>query len=327
MRWICGLAALLLFVGSFCEAKEGTTAPDKPFRPGFPECQDLIDHPLDLSGHKLKLVYENTFDRAEKMVTERELCDPEFRRRLRKPADEVVWVVEGNGTATIRNGRMYVTPFSSDAKKKGRSHMVVWNNRVFPEDVLIEFSMKPENSLRGLALVFFCGINRYRDGGVFDLKYPPRKAVYSAYRDTCAAYHMAYWCSWPNTKDFRKIFTDFTTRLRKQGTPVAVGHRTTPKTSNLANRIRILKVGNTLTGEVNGKIVLRYTDDGTINGPPLGAGRIGFRSMLETNKVSYDDFRVWHVTAKTIPAGDVHQKQAGDITNHQGSIELGNQPE
>ena len=58
--------------------------------------------------------------------------------------------------------------------------------------------------------------------------------------------------------------------------------------------MRILKAGGHVEIEFNSKVALRWDDPST----PLGAGRIGLRSMEGVTTVSYANFRVWAVAKR-----------------------------
>jgi hypothetical protein len=50
--------------------------------------------------------------------------------------------------------------------------------------------------------------------------------------------------------------------------------------------------------EVNGKLSVRWTDDGKAFGPVLRGGLIGLRQMVHTGESRYTHFRVWGVQPK-----------------------------
>ncbi|MBP8305546.1 MAG: DUF1961 family protein, partial [Phycisphaerae bacterium] len=145
---------------------------------------------LDLSACSLRLAYANDFNAPQEVAREEDLleraADGSWRRRA-LPSPQAEWIAEGRGGAEIRDGRLRVAPAPFDASgmprpvdPNQRSHMVVWNRRVFPADLLIEFEMSPCGSTNGLTIVFFCAAGR--DGkDLFDLSLPPRRADYPTY--------------------------------------------------------------------------------------------------------------------------------------------------
>jgi hypothetical protein len=255
--------------------------------------------PLDLSRYELREVYVNRFDRAQKIAREEDLLVPLAGggwRRARRPPDDAEWIAEGHGGSQVRGGRLWVAP--SELGRGGRpravpagqrSHMVVWNRTVFPADLLFELDMSPDGSTDGLALVLFCAAGK--DGeDIFDLSLPPRRGNYVAYHSGALAnYTDSYWSR--NTAE-----ESVSNRLRRNPgfKEVASGPSLTTGPTDVTHRVRILKVGRHLEVEVNGEVVIRWDDPDS----PHGAGRIGLRSMAGVTRVAYDNFRVWHVSAR-----------------------------
>jgi hypothetical protein len=253
---------------------------------------------LDLSGYDLRPFYENDFDRPQKIAREEDLIEQAggMWRRKACPAPDAEWIAEGWGGAEVRNGRLIVAPSHFDASGKPqaiepgrRSHMVVWNSRIFPADFLLEFEMSPCGSANGLTIVFFCasGLN---GEDIFDLSLPPRRAEYKAYHSgEMANYTDSYW-SRNNEAE------SLSNRMRKNPgfKQVAEGPSLTTGPTDVTHRLRILKSGAHIEVEVNGKVVNKWDDPER----PHGAGRIGLRSMEGVTMVAYDNFKVWRLTAK-----------------------------
>jgi len=132
--------------------------------------QSISDRPIDLSVYELVKVYDNDFSENQKIEYEENLLirDPDGQyRRIRKPAFDAEWIVEGWGEAKVRDGKLYVTsgqfnennqPTPPDqytqGKTRGKSHMVIWNKQRFPDDFLLEFKVNHYTSDDGLTLVF-----------------------------------------------------------------------------------------------------------------------------------------------------------------------------
>jgi len=169
--------------------------------------------------------------------------------------------------------------------------MVVWNRRVFPADFLFEMKMSPRGSTDGLTIVLFCAAGK-NDEDLFDLSLPPRRADYVTYHSGAIAnYTDSYWSR--NTEA-----ESVSNRLRRNpGFQLAAeGPSFTTGPADVTHRLRILKVGAHIEVEVNGKVTIRWDDPEK----PLGAGRIGLRSMEGVDVVAYDDFQVWQVTPKSM---------------------------
>jgi hypothetical protein len=254
--------------------------------------------PVDLSGYDLRVIYENDFGRPQKIAREEDLIEragAAWNRKAR-PAPDAEWIAEGWGGAEVRDGRLIVAPSPFDVSGRPlpvgpgrRSHMVVWNRRIFPADFLLELEMSPCGSTNGLTIVFFCASGRNGED-IFDLSLPPRRAQYQAYHSGALAnYTDSYWSRNSETESVSN-------RLRRNPgfEQVAEGPSLTTGTTDITHRLRILKSGSHVEVEVNGKVVIKWDDAKR----PHGAGRIGLRSMEGVTMVAYDNFKVWQVTPK-----------------------------
>jgi hypothetical protein len=252
---------------------------------------------LDLSRYSLSLIYQNDFEKPEKIVFESDLFkhdDSGNMKRIAMPDKRAVWVAEGRGGVDIREGKLRVSPVAFDTagkqiKDAPRSHMVVWNTTTLPSDFLAEFEMNPNGSTNGLTIVFFCAAGKNGED-IFDQSMPIRGAEYKNYHSGAIAnYSDAYWSR--NTEDEAA-----TNRLRKNPGFIleAQGQSLTTGATDMTHRIRILKYGSHIEIEVNGRVVVKWDDAGA----PLGAGRIGFRSMEGVSLITYDNFKVWKISKK-----------------------------
>jgi hypothetical protein len=252
---------------------------------------------LDLSKYKLDLVYLNDFSKPQEIVYEENLVRTLANlKQLRAvmPDKRAVWIAEGRGGVDIRDGKLRVSPVPFDKlgqqmKSEQRSHMVVWNSQVFPADFVAEFEMNPSASTNGLTIVFFCAAGKNGED-IFDLSMPVREADYKNYHSGAIAnYSDAYWSR--NTDDEAS-----TNRLRKNPgfALVAQGRSLTTGATDTTHHVRIFKFGGHVEIEIDGRVVLKWDDTGT----PLGAGRIGFRSMEGVSLITYDNFKVWKLTKK-----------------------------
>lgn len=252
---------------------------------------------LDLSKHKLSLVYSDDFSKPEKIVYEQDLTGKLANGKTIRnsmPVANAIWVAEGRGGVEIRDGKLRVSPLPFDVtgkqiKDQPRSHMVVWNRRIFPANFLAEFEMNPSGSTNGLTIVFFCATGKNGED-IFEMSLPPREADYKNYHSGAIAnYSDAYWSR--NTEDEAA-----TNRLRKNPgfALVAQGRSLTTGPTDRTHRVRILKFGGHIEIEIDARVVLKWDDTGA----PLGAGRIGFRSMQGVSLITYDNFKVWKLSKK-----------------------------
>jgi len=253
---------------------------------------------LNLSTYDLRPFYENGFSKSQKITREEDLIElaGSVWRRKARPANDAEWIAEGWGGAEVRDGKLFVSASTLDASGRSRpveserrSHMVVWNRRIFPSDFLLEIEMNPCGSSSGLTIVFFAaaGVN---GEDIFDLALPPRRADYQAYHSgALATYSDSYWSR--NTEA-----ESISNRLRKNPgfKQVAEGPSMTTGATDVTHHLRILKIGAHIEVEIDGRIVIKWDDPDR----PLGAGRIGLRSMEGVTMVAYDNFKVWQVTPK-----------------------------
>ncbi|MGA2052569.1 MAG: DUF1961 family protein [Opitutales bacterium] len=260
--------------------------------------------PLDLSPYNLAPVYSNDFSQPQKISREEDLIekmpDGTWKRKARPPAD-AEWIAEGWGGAEVRDGRLRVAPSPFDAQGRPvpvpaaqRSHMVVWNQHIFPADFLAEFDMSPDGSAGGLAILLFCATGKNGED-LFDLSLPPRRADYPAYHSGAIAnYTDAYW-----SRNTNPPGEPLTNRLRKNPgfLEVASGPSHTTGPTDVTYHVRVLKAGAHIAVEINGQVVFQWDDPGH----PLGAGRLGFRSMSGVTTVSYSNLKVFQVTNKSSP--------------------------
>jgi hypothetical protein len=258
------------------------------------------DHPIDLSGYELRLLYQNSFSRPQKIAREEDFIERsgsgDWRRKGQPPPD-AEWIAEGWGGCTVRDGKLWVAPseFNGNGRPNPvepsrRSHMVVWNRRIFPGNFLLSLEMSPCGSSKGLTIVLFCATGKNGED-LFDPSLPPRRADYNTYHSGAIAnYTESYWSR--NTEA-----ESVSNRLRKNPgfKQVAEGPSLTTGPTNVTHRLRILKVGAHIEVEVNGKVTFRWDDPEK----PSGAGRIGLRSMEGVTVVSYDNFKVWQVAPKS----------------------------
>lgn len=257
----------------------------------------VIDAPIDISKYKLKKIYDNNFSKNQKIAFEKDFIKQNADgnwTRTGKPEAKAEWIAEGLGGVDVKNGKLRASPVPFDANgnqiaNSKRSHLVIWNKNIFPDDFLLEFEMSPNSSTSGLTIVFFCATGKNGED-IFDLNLPPRQADYKTYHSGAIAnYSDSYFSR--NTE-----IESITNRLRKNVgfKLVAEGKSLTTGSTDVTHHIRILKVAGHIEIEINGKIIFKWDDAEKT----LGAGRIGLRSMEGVSMITYDNFKVWKVTKK-----------------------------
>jgi hypothetical protein len=142
-----------------------------------------------------------------------------------------------------------------------------------------------------LTLVFLAAEGQ-QGQDIFDLDLPPRHGVYRNYnKGSLKNYTVSYW-SRNKKPSLVARGEQFTNRIRKNpgANILATDASQTDKCRDCDYRIRILKIGGSITVEINGVVVNHAVDT-----DPHADGFIGLRCMQGVDKVSYDNFRVWSV--------------------------------
>ena len=278
----CAMIFFALGITAFAQDSDIKTSP-------------VIDAPIDLSKYKLKKIYANDFGKNQKIAFEKDFIKQNADgtwARIGKPAKNAEWIAEGLGGVDVKNGKLRASPvpFDKDGKQifgAKRSHLVIWNKNIFPEKFLLEYDMNPHDSTSGLTIVFFSATGKSAED-IFDLSLPPRFADYKNYHSGAIAdYSDSYFSRNTETESL-------TNRLRKNPgfKLVAEGTSLTTGATDKTFHIRILKFGGHIEMEVDNKIIFKWDDAGK----PLGAGRIGLRSMEGVSLITYDNFKVWEVS-------------------------------
>lgn len=247
--------------------------------PAQPDTSDTT-RGLDLGGVTLSILYEADFGKPAAIVKESELFTE--GKRTRQPGD-AAWVLEGKASARIEGGRLHLT-------NEG-GHLVCWNTQSFPVDFLLEFGVSPADADHGLNIIFFAATGR-DGGGIFDPTQPLRGGEFKTYHSGgLDYYHVSYWATEKSGKarGTAHIRKNHGFHLVSQGRDFITGAGRGP------HRVRVLKLGGQINVEVNGKLSVRWTDDGRSHGPVLRDGLIGLRQMAYSRECSYTHFKVWAV--------------------------------
>lgn len=254
------------------------------------EGRTVYDEPLDLSGYDFELIYENDFSEPVDWMHENDLLDGEGRR-VKLPETE--WVLEGEYATLAQDGdALTVRTAKPEDRKQG--HMVLFNTRVFPDDILVDYTFSLQNDRKGLHIIFF---NTHYPAGetIFDLDLPARKADFRKYIvEDINNYHISPWAS--DEGALRR-----TANMRKNSgfRLVAVGNDTIGGAGTGPHRIRLLKHDGTIRLEANGVQAIEYDDDGVSHGPVWDVpGNIGFRFMAHAGEATIDSLKVYRVMEK-----------------------------
>ncbi|MEO3885099.1 DUF1961 family protein [Nonomuraea sp. B5E05] len=199
-----------------------------------------------------------------------------YRNALACPEDLAGFRMEGDGVTSFPQGRMRLE--SRRPPSDGQAaNVVLWCPAELPADVRIEWDFLPIRE-PGLAIMFFHA--RGRNGAdLFDPGLAARTGPYEQYHHgDIDAYHVSY---------FRRMWASeralHTCNLRKSHGFHLVAQGADPLPSVLdadgPYAMRIDVRGGEVTFSVNDLVSFRWTDDGSVGGPALAGGKIGFRQM------------------------------------------------
>lgn len=211
-----------------------------------------------------------------------DLEHPIYETSFDDPAVLRDWSREGGLPLGIANGNLLLESDPAD----DLDHMVVWLRREVPADFLLEFTLRPHDRHRGLAIVFFTmrGVN---GESVFDPSLQKRDGTFKQYHSgDLKGYHVSYWSGERAAAHIRKH----------------KGHHLVAKGADLVREgpagafqtIRIYKRGGKIRLMVDDVVALAYDDDGKAYGPVhTHPGWIALRHMGRTVRTEYGHLKVY----------------------------------
>ena len=199
-----------------------------------------------------------------------------YENPLACEADIKGFRLEGSAKITFPGGRMRMeNAISAEAGQK--ANYVLWCDRVFPDNIRIEWDFRPIRE-PGLAILFFAakGIN---GKDIFDPSIDIRTGEYPLYHHgDINVFHVSY---------FRRKEADerafHTCNLRKSYGfyLVSQGADPIPDADDCHGdyHLSLIKKKDFVSFSVNGLTVFSFEDDGETYGDYLTDGRIGFRQL------------------------------------------------
>lgn len=254
------------------------------------EARTLYTEPLDLSGLEIEVLHHEEFERPPVVVPEEEFVRDD-RWVLAPP--ENAWIAEGPARVEVRDGRLH---FSTTAPAPGlgeEGNVVLWLNRAFPGDLLVEYDFFPDDPERGLHILFFSAGND-AEASPFASGSPMRAGVFKRYFNApFASYHASLFATDDTTPRLQA-------NLRKNPglALVACGDDRIAGRGPGPHRVRLLKIGGKIRVEVNGLLSLAFDDDGRAYGPVLGGGFLGWRIMRHSGGAAIDNLRVSQIVRR-----------------------------
>ncbi|MCK2216550.1 YesU family protein [Actinomadura sp. ATCC 31491] len=199
-----------------------------------------------------------------------------YRNPLSTPADLTGFRMEGDGVTSFPQGRLRLESRRPPADGQA-ANVVLWCPEEFPAGVRIEWDFWPLRE-PGLAILFFHARGR-RGEDLFDPALAPRTGPYDQYHHgDLDAYHVSYFRRrWEQERALH------TCNLRKSHGFHLVAQGPDPLPGVLDARgpyaLRLDVRDGEVTFAINDLVSFRWRDDGSIGGPALAGGKIGFRQM------------------------------------------------
>lgn len=198
-------------------------------------------------------------------------------------ADIEGWKLEGPGIISFEDAWMRMSSKLVDGKPKG--HIVHWCPQEFPGSFVAEWDFQVIVPDSGLCIVFFAAKGENGES-IFDPGLPPRDGTFKQYTsDKLVSYHISYYAAGRGISNLRKN-NHFC--LIANG-PSGIGLNDTSP-----HKFRLIKDGAHIQMQMDGRVIIDCTDDGTRCGPVLGGGWIGLRQM-EATTARYRNFRVYEL--------------------------------
>jgi hypothetical protein len=205
-----------------------------------------------------------------------------YESSLGDPAAIEGWVMEGPGAVEFVGGWMQMSMQLVNGEPKG--HLVHWCPKDFPSRFVAEWEVRIMSD-SGLNIVFFAARGEHGED-IFDPQLPPRNATFTQYtQGAIVSYHISYFANTRATSNLRKNNHFY---LVANGPPgIGAGDKH-------PHRVRLIQDGAHIQLQVDGRVIIDYTDNGKRYGPVLDGGKIGFRQMTPT-VARYRNFRVWEL--------------------------------
>ena len=217
--------------------------------------------PLDFGVSTDKLVYHSAMD------TDASVKD---------------WVMEGPGKVEFADGWLEMRSPNEEM------HHVYWCPETLPSDFVAQWEMQNLHSEAGLCIVFFAATGL---GGedVMDSSLPKRDGTFSQYNNGALKnYHISYYAHNP------KLPARPMSRLRRNPGKNIVfeGPPGINADSDRVHKLTLIKNETHIKLFVDDRLIIDWIDNGDINGPSLGSGKIALRQMQWTH-FRYRNFNVW----------------------------------
>ena len=237
---------------------------------------------LDLAGLETECVYEADFHKPASMIEEQALFKGD--RRIRQP-DGYDWVLEGPGRVFTEDGRLHIV---GEDKTSG---LDLWCTQPLPADFLLEFDFTPGDPKSGLCIIWFCATGP-EGQSIFGADMPRRAGVWPRYHSgSLQCYHTSFWAIEPWNRLPRG-----TSNMRKNPGHrlVSIGRDNIAGQGPGPHRVRLMRMGNRIQLETNGKLSVEWEDSGEY-GPAWPGGYFALHHMHHTGSASYSNLKAYRL--------------------------------
>jgi len=208
-----------------------------------------------------------------------------------KPSDLKSFYVQGDAVTVKVDGQgLLIETVDSPYTAKELDHQVyLWSNRTFEGDLYVEYEFKVLQP-GGLSLLMVDASGMNREDFMTDYALRTSGRMKTVYGEDVRNYHWEYY---REMADMRNDVSNSALVKNPFAYPLAFSALTTSVEKNVWHKLQFLQIGNKLTGAIDGKIMVEFTDDGfTNNGPVYNFGHIAIRCMLHS-KLMFRNLRVY----------------------------------
>jgi len=205
-----------------------------------------------------------------------------YQSAMNSEASVEGWIMEGPGQLEFTNGWMEMRSPNEEM------HHVYWCPETLPPSFMAQWEMQNLHLEAGLCIVFFAATG-LDDKDVMDSSLPRRDGTFSQYNNgSLQNYHISYYAHNPKlpARPVARLRRNPGKNILSEGQP-GIHHE-----SDRVHKITLIKDDAHIRLFVDDRVIIDWTDNGKINGPPLGSGRISLRQMQWTH-FRYRNFQVW----------------------------------
>jgi len=221
-------------------------------------------------------------------IPEFKVTETLYANPLASETDVADWVREGQPVTRFKEGRMYLSN-GMDPSEGQAANYLFWAPPVVSGSFRATWEFQPLEE-PGLAMFWFCAAGRNGED-LFDPTLAPRAGNYRQYHSgDINAYHLSYFRRKnPDERGFH------TANMRKSHGfhLVCQGADPIPSVEDVRGPFAIegVKLDNWIRFAIDELVLFTWKDTGDIGGPPLSAGRFGFRQMAPL-LATYANFKV-----------------------------------